>query len=216
MAHGRVRTSVEVISKTKKQKAERILRELERKVRSLAETFYEIGDLLVQVHDGGLYRALGYVSFVAFIEATGILAPTQAKKLMEVRRKFGRQSALSLGPEKAYAIARYTAHTKVADTPEELLEAGFPVAGRRVSMEEVSVRAIQRATRTVLARQGGSVAERERRDAERARRRAEETLRHRGIEGAEVQVRRRRGRYAIVLVIAAGRIGDALGLSGAP
>ena len=65
MAHGRVRTSVEVISKTKKQKAERILRELERKVRSLAETFYEIGDLLVQVHDGGLYRALGYVSFVA-------------------------------------------------------------------------------------------------------------------------------------------------------
>jgi hypothetical protein len=211
MALTKLKEKVREISRTERHTAERLLRELEAKIARLSETFYDIGDVLVQIFDGHHYRGLGDESFRTLLERTRVLSLSQAKKLMEVRRKFGRRQALRLGAEKAYALARYTAHTNAADSPEELIEAGFPIGGRRLPIDTVSVRAIQRATKTAVARHGDSASERERRDAERARRSAERTLRNRGVEGADVQVVRRRGRFVVVMLIPAPRVAAALG-----
>ena len=194
------------LSKTAKVAAEALLAGIDKQKLRATEAFYEIGGALRQLLEQKLYGALGFASFEELLVERHVMDATQAKKLIEVHRKFSRARALAIGPEKAYALARYAARTKADDTPEEFVERGFPIAGRRKPVNEVSVRAVLEATRTAVARQKGSrgESERARKDAETELRFVKKILHKHEVEGL-VGLSFRRGSWHLRIEIPAAR-----------
>ncbi len=193
----------------------RALGELERvralKVR-ITVSFYEMGEALGRILDDKLYLSLGYASFVELLQGENLLGPTQAKKLIAVRKSFDRDQALRVGPERAYALTRYVARTKATISPSELVEKGFPLRGRRTPVEQMPVRRIDEAGRAVIERRRGPAGEsaRARADAESERRHCLAELRARGVDGAIVQKKRTRNRWILVIVVPAEQARGAL------
>jgi hypothetical protein len=197
-----------------KARAEALVDHVVEKKQEMAILFYEIGDALLTLLDDKLYASLGYDSFDALVEDRGLMGLTQAKKLIEVRRTFGRAQALTLGPEKAYALARYAARTKKVDDASDFVARGFPIGGRRRPVEDVSIREIRLATRVAVSRQSGEhgANERARLDAESELRVVKSGLRDRGIDGATATLVFRHGMWSVALVIPAHKARSALKL----
>jgi hypothetical protein len=175
-------------------------------------SFYEMGEALGRILDDKLYVALGYASFVDLLHGENLLGPTQAKKLIAVRKSFDRDQALRVGPERAYALTRYVARTKTAASPSELVEKGFPLAGRRTPVEQMPVRKIDEAGRAFVERRRGPDGEsaRARADAESERRHCLAELRARGVDGAIVHKRRTKNKWTLVIVVPAEQARGAL------
>jgi hypothetical protein len=133
------------------------------------------------------------------LTAREIMSVAQAFKFIEVARKFTRDKALLLGPEKAYALARYSARTKEEDDPEAYLTQGFPLGGKRKPVQEVSLREILEATRTAVSRQKGEhgVSERARKDAEADAAKVQAWLRKHDVTDGKATLFFRRGTWQI-------------------
>jgi hypothetical protein len=155
-----------------------------------------------------LWAALGADSLMKLLASRNIMSETQAKKLMEVTRRYSEKSARLLGPELAYAVARHVARTKAKDSVEDIVARGFPIAGKRRPIAEVSIREVQRATHDAVTRQKGRHGEsaRAKRDAESAARVATRLLRKKGLDRADVRVEWASGEWVIVLRLPAARV----------
>lgn len=139
--------------------ARALLATIERRLARIVEDFYEVGTALRELQRGRGYQALGYGSFRAMIDDTGLMSTTQAFKLMAVADAMSRDHALALGPERAYAVARLVAATDEPDSVPLLFERGVPVDpedddSERVPLAELPLAAIESLTKTVLATRG--------------------------------------------------------------
>lgn len=147
------------LAKSSKARAETLLQTIENRKREIGRAFYDLGVALRELHEKKLFGALGYESFDAMLLDRGVMSPAQARKLVEVVRSFHRDTAERLGAEKAYALARYVARTKQDDDVGELVAEGFPVGGRRKSIDVVTVRQIAHATQVAVLKQKGEYGE---------------------------------------------------------
>jgi hypothetical protein len=193
------------LAKPSKARAESLLQSIENRKREIGRAFYDLGTALRELHEKKLYGSLGYDSFDAMLQSRGVMSPAQARKLVEVVRSFERDTAERLGAEKAYALARYVARTKQDDDVDELVAEGFPLGGRRKSIDAVTVRQIAHATQVAVLKQKGEYGENA-----RAKERAETIARrlsgklHKKTDGAaDVVVVYRHGSWWIKLQIPA-------------
>ncbi len=193
------------LAKTARSRAETLLRRIQDRRSDIARAFYDIGSALRELNDKKLYGSLGYATLDAMLEARELMTPQYARRLIEVVRNFDVDQARRLGPEKAYALARYTARTKQTDDPSEYIAEGFPVGGRRRAIDDVTVRDIHTATRLALLRQRGghSESERARRDAESAARTMSGRLHARTDGQGEVRHVFRKGSWWLEIVLPA-------------
>lgn len=174
---------------------------------AIASSFYEMGRALGEILDKKLYGALGYKSFEEMLVDRELLSARQARKFIDVANAFEQAAAVQIGPEKAYALIRYCARTDKNDDPEALVKQGFPLAGRRKSIDVVTVRDIEAATRTAIHRHGATAgaSERARKDVEAERRTILIALHKRGSDDVVVTTKLVRGSWRIVVDLPAAR-----------
>lgn len=155
----------------------------------IAEDFYDIGDALRELQAKKLYLALGHASFADMLRARDILGLSQAKKLIAIAATMPRDKALSLGPEKAYALTRYTAATSEPDTPVFLMDSAASIAGK--DLGEISARELTKAASQVRKTTGKTKPRHpEEQQATKTARKAQAALRKRGAKTATVEARR--------------------------
>ncbi len=193
------------LAKTARSRAETLLRHIDQRRSDIARAFYDVGSSLRELSDKKLYASLGYATFEAMLEERELMSAQYARRLIEVVRSFDREQARRLGPEKAYALARYSARTKLKDDPAEYIAEGFPVGGRRRPIDDVTVREIHTATRLALLRQHGGhgESERARRDAEAAARTMTRKLHARTDGQGEVRHVFRKGSWWLEIALPA-------------
>jgi hypothetical protein len=185
-----------------KKRAEALLDLIARRAERIAEDFYEIGKALKELLQKRLYVALGYASFAAMLEARGVLSETQARKLIEVVSRVPLATALKLGPEKAFAMVKYTDATPEPDTPELLLQGGAMIGGKAAA--EASKRDIEEATKK-LRRSGAAKRgklEPAQREAEQVAKRGGGWLKTRGAKKARIEARRTTKGHVVVITLA--------------
>jgi len=193
-----------------RRKAEALIANIARRMDRFAESFYEVGVALKELLEKKLHLALGYASFKEMLATRDVLGLTRAKQLLRVVETMDRETALQLGLEKAYALARYTAATPEEDTPAGLLAAGALVGGKPAG--EATLREIQRATRDVRRKTAPTKAkDPEEKGAEDARQALSAWLVRRRVKGAEVEIRRRKGGLRIVVELGADQVRKVVG-----
>lgn len=79
----------------------------------ITRTFWDIGARLEEVRDGQLFRALGYETFVDYIDAELGVEATQAYKMVRIVKSYVRGDAELIGLERAAALIRYARHAGV-------------------------------------------------------------------------------------------------------
>jgi hypothetical protein len=194
------------LARAARSRAESVLSRIQTRKDDIARAFYDVGSDLAELRDKRLYGSLGYATFDAMLEDRGVMSPQYARRLIQVVKAFDRDQAKRLGPEKAYALARYVARTAQDDDPAEYIAEGFPVpGGRRRPIDEVSVRDIANATRLAVFRQKGGhgVSERARRDAASAAKHVAARLRPRTDAQAEVRHVFRKGSWWLEVLVPA-------------
>jgi hypothetical protein len=192
-----------------KERAEELMAIIDKKGGTERDSFYEFGGALREILTKKLYAALGYSSFEALLDARRTVGLTQAKKLIEVNRCYSRETAVKLGLEKAFALARYCARTKDVPDPNVYLTEGFPVDGRRRPVDRVSLQTILTATRMAVGQDKGlsATSEDARSTATRTRR---EVIMHMQRCGVEVRARVVfvRGSWHLRIDLPVERVGD--------
>lgn len=140
---------------------------------------------------------LGFATFDALLAGRALLGRSQAYKLIAIVERVSREDALSLGEEKAYAIARLVAATPADDTVTSVLDQGVAVGKKRRAVAKMSRREID-ATRRAVSRKGHTEpAENEARSVARS---AQATLRKKGVR-ATARAEKRAGKWYAVLTI---------------
>jgi hypothetical protein len=125
--------------------------EILRKKAQVGMLFFEIGLALVELEKKALWKALGHASFAAMLGDRGLMARSQAFKLMAIARELPQRVALALGTEKSYALVRYAHATAAADTPASLLSTGVVViGGERRTVDVTSASDIRREAARIL------------------------------------------------------------------
>lgn len=123
---------------------------IRRRMLSVAEGFYDIGEALREIVDKKLYAVAGHANLGVFLASERIMSRRQATKLIALARRVAREDALALGQERAIALLAYVDATPEDDTVAELVHAGVEIAGKPVT--EASVREIEAAAREVRKR----------------------------------------------------------------
>ncbi|MBK8257912.1 MAG: hypothetical protein IPK82_35255 [Polyangiaceae bacterium] len=183
-----------------KRRAEELLASIARRKERITEDFYEIGTALRELLRKKLYVALGHASFADMLSARNVMGAMTAKRLIEVVEKVPLKQALQLGPERAYALARYTAATPELDTPAGLLESGAKIGGKKVA--DASLREITQAGKQVRAKtKPNGAASPEQTAAEKAVREVGAWLRGRKVRGASVTAKRGANGHEVVIVL---------------
>ena len=195
---------VNALAKSAKSHATDLLSRIVGRKNDIARAFYDIGLTLGELHEKKLYAALGYESFDAMLAHQNIMTGQYARRLIQVAAAFDREQAQRLGAEKAYALVRYAARTKLADDPVEYLTDGFPVpGGKRRPIDQVAVSEIAAATRTAVLRQKGEhgASEAARRVAASAARTIAAKLRARTDDQADVKHVFRHGSWWLQITV---------------
>lgn len=169
-----------------------------RRMQRITEDFYDIGEALRELQDKKLFRALGYKTLDELLRANKLMSRSKAFELIHIVKTVPRKQALSLGPEKAYAMARLTAATPALDTVEELAKEGVIVRGRRRPIAEVTAEQIEERARKM---KGRAKVDDEEREANRDAREVQAALRKRGAKSAEVEAVRVRGRWSLRITL---------------
>jgi len=143
------KTRTAALARNKARLAE-LVAEIRRRLASIVEGFYDVGEGLREIVDKRLYLSDDHANFETFLTATRLMSPRRAAKLVAVARGVPRTRALALGQERAYALLSYA---KVANDDVALRSADATRAGRPV--EEVSVREILAATQVARAERRG-------------------------------------------------------------
>jgi hypothetical protein len=182
-----------------KVRAEALLDLIARRKDRIAEDFYEIGKALKELLAKKLYVALGYASFEAMLGARDVMSATQARKLIEIVSRVPLATALQLGPEKAFAITKYTDATPELDTPQLLVEGGAMIGGKPAA--EASKRDIEAATKKLRrgAKAKKGAADPAEREAERLAKSGASWLKARGAKKAKVEARRTKEGYMVAI-----------------
>lgn len=107
-----------------KRRATALLSLVSRRKGEIVEAFYDIGEALRELSRKKLYRALGHRSFAAMLSERTIMSATQANKLIRIVESVPRDTALSLGAERAFALVSLTDATPEKDTVEQLVASG--------------------------------------------------------------------------------------------
>jgi len=197
---------VSALANSAKARATELLERVVIRKNDIARAFYDIGVSLAELHEKKLHASLGYETFEAMLLDRGIMSVQYARRLIQVVGAFDRQQAQRLGAEKAYALVRYTAHTKLADDPAEYIEGGFPVpGGKRRPIDEVKIKDITAATRSAVLKQKGQhgASEAARREAGAAAHKLAAKLRVRTDDRAAVRHVFKRGSWWLVIEVPA-------------
>jgi len=185
------------IREADKRDAESLLDLIARRKARISEDFYEIGKALRDLLKKKLYLALHFKSFKEMLQERDVMSVTAAKKLIAIVSSVPVEKALTLGVEKAYALARYTAATPELDTPALLLDSNAEVGGKKVT--EASVRDLTRATQDVSAKTKPRKASPEEAAAAKAARALTAWLRSHKITGATASPKRSGKTYRLIL-----------------
>ena len=87
--------------------------------RTLSRSFYDVGNILVDIRDRKLYEAKGYGSFEAFVEREIELGKQMSLKLVRIVGTFIREAALAIGLDRATAgIAAIDGETETQAQPQ--------------------------------------------------------------------------------------------------
>jgi hypothetical protein len=143
----RSRLAIDASTTAAQRHGQELIASVRENKRRAAEAFFDMGAALLELEKKALWKALGHESFAAMLAENNLLSRTQAFKLMAIARGLPRRAALELGPEKSYALVRYAHATAAVDSPASLLTSGVHVDGQRRSVDDVSVRELQRASR---------------------------------------------------------------------
>jgi hypothetical protein len=185
------------------KRCEELLALIERRTATIAESFYDIGEALREIHHKALHAALGFKSFEAMLERRSGIGRSQAYKLMAIARSLPRSRALAMGTERAYALAALAHASAQPDTAASLLDTGLTVGGKRVDLSQLSARQLHSITREVRPRSSASVALAEaKREGDALARLVKKRDRQ-----ATVQVRRSGGRMVAVVTIELAALG---------
>lgn len=164
---------------------------IHRKLQLIKETFYEIGEALSVLAETDVYRAMGHDSFEMLLEREKLFARSTAAQLVDISRTYTREQAIELGQSKAYALVRYAAATKTADSARQIVETG-ELDGR--PLESLSAAEITQLRREASSRRPASRAQTPEEKAANAAARAwQASLRRAGARSAVVTVRERDG-----------------------
>lgn len=186
------------IRESDRRRAEGLLDLIARRKDRIAEDFYEIGKALRELQQKKLYLALGHASFSEMLDERKTMSLSSAKKLIEVVSKVPLEQAIALGPEKAYALARYAAATPQLDTPASLLEIGAEIDGKKVA--EASLRDLAQAAKKARAKtKPVRAANPEEAAAAQAGREVSAWLRAHRVRGARVDAKRGAKGYRITI-----------------
>lgn len=97
---------------------------IRRRLVTVVESFYDVGEALAEVLRRKLYAAAEHASLEAWLKATKLLSVTQAMKLLAIVKHVPREQALAAGQERAYALIALASATPEPDTAAELIERG--------------------------------------------------------------------------------------------
>ena len=185
------------------KRCEELLALIERRTATIAESFYDIGEALREIHHKALHAALGFKSFEAMLERHSGIGRSQVYKLMAIARSLPRSRALALGTERAYALAALAHASAQPDTAASLLDTGLRVGGKQVDVSQLSARQLQSITRDVRPRSSASVA------LAKAMREGDALARlvKKRDRKATVEVKRRGGRMVAVVTIDLAALG---------
>ena len=87
--------------------------------RTLSRSFYDVGNILIDIRDRKLYEAKGYGSFEAFVEREIELGKQLSLKLVRIVTMFIREAAIAIGLERASAgIAAIDGETETQAQPQ--------------------------------------------------------------------------------------------------
>jgi hypothetical protein len=171
---GMKRSTVATLVKTAKtgesaasRRGRDLLEVIVRRMQRITEDFYDIGEALREIQDEKLFRALGHATLGEVLKAHELMSRSKAFELIHIVKTVPRNEALTLGAEKAYALARLSAATPALDTPAEIAKDGIVVGGRRRKIEDVSAEQIAARARSV---RGKAKVDPEERDTNRAAR----------------------------------------------
>jgi hypothetical protein len=136
-------------------KRERLLREgrelvalVKRRVRGIAEAFYDIGDALLRLSAPDVLAALGYGSIHALSAAELGLSERQVTELVEIRRRLTREQAIRLGTQgRAAAYLELADATPARDTASGLARRKVTTPGGLVLEPGAGTRKIERAAK---------------------------------------------------------------------
>lgn len=189
------------VSASQKKRAEALLDLIARRKDRITEDFFEIGKALKELRDKKLHLALGYKSFVAMLEDRKLIGRTQANKLIEIVSRVPLATALKLGPEKAFALVRYTDATEALDTPEGLVEEGATL-GTKPAIE-ASKRDIEQATKKLrrASKAKGKKPDAAAVEANRLAKRAAAWLRENGAKKAHAEALKRKDGHFVTITL---------------
>jgi len=185
-------------SPAQKKRLESLLETIERRKARIVEDFYDIGVAFKEIIDKKLFLQAGYASFGELVDARKIMGKSQAYKLIAIARSVSREKAIEVGSEKAYELVRLTEETPEPDTVDDVLSAGLrgPKDRRRVDLNKLSSRDIAKKRREI-AKAKAKPSEGER-DAGRAARAAQASLRKAGVKATVVARKDAKGWSAVV------------------
>jgi hypothetical protein len=127
-----------------------LLAQIERSKPRIVDEFHGIGAALGELLEARLHEVLGHASFAGLLEARDVIALTTAKKLIAIAENLGRDAAVRLGRERAYALVAYAAATPDSDSAATLAARDGEIGGKRLS--GLSKREIEAATRSIRGR----------------------------------------------------------------
>jgi hypothetical protein len=133
----------ELAESAAERRAKELIDQIQFRKLEIADHFYDIGLAFHELQRKKLYAVLGYPSFAQMVVEKKLFGLSQAKKLVAVVTSMPRETALSLGPERAYAAVRYAAATPEVDSPAGLLASGTKIDGQ--PMSSLSAAALMRA-----------------------------------------------------------------------
>ena len=154
---------VETATDMKRHDALELVHAIQSDLHQLGSLFWDVGASLRKLRADRGFRALGYETFDACIEAELGLGLRQAEKMMAVVHWFARADASVIGLERSVALIAYSRAVGGEAEPGRLIRDNAPIAG--IPVRQAATRHIQQAAREArLERQrtkGRSPAERE-------------------------------------------------------
>lgn len=170
-----------------------------RRMERITEDFFDMGEALRELEEKRLFVALGFKSLGELLKAHGLMSRSKAFELIHIVKTVPRRQALSLGSEKAYAIARLTAATKQLDTVEEIAKEGVVVRGRKRKVADLSAEEIEKLARKERGKHQKVAPEA--REARSAARELQAGLRKKGARTAKVEAEQRHGAWLLVITL---------------
>ena len=178
------------------KEARRILAEIRRLLKRIEEDFHEIGRLLRLLQQERLHSAIGYPSFRALLKGEKLMGKTLAYQLVAVAEAYDAPQARRLGVSKAHRLLTSSKHARRRRRADA---GGVERAHRRRTVEDISVRELEEATRRVRATGRASEMPEAERDARKAAREVQKRLRAKGAKSAKARAEPSGGEWAVVV-----------------